>query len=91
MEAAAKSFGVILPDDIEEDCLVFPENWDATELFLKCQTQWNVSVGGVTGLNYASVLAIMDMYKYDDPVAVFEGLQIMEVAAMEAINKEAKK
>ena len=36
-------------------------------------------------------MAIMDMYKYDDPVAVFEGLQIMEVAAMEAINKEAKK
>ena len=90
LEEAAKSFGVILPDDIDDDCLVFPENWDATELFLKCQTQWNVSVGGVTGLNYASVLAMIDMYKYGEPSSVFEDLQVIEIAAMEALNKEAK-
>jgi len=90
LEAAAKSFGVILPDDIEEDCLVFPENWDAAELFLRCQTQWNVSTGGVTGLNYGSVLAIIEMYKYAEPSSVFEELQVIEVAAMEALNKEGK-
>ena len=79
-----------MPDDIEEDCLIFPENWNAVELFLRCQTQWNVSFNGVTGLNYGSVLAIMNMYEYAEPSSVFEELQVIEVAAMEALNKEGK-
>ena len=88
----AAMMGIALPEPEKgPDFEVWPDNWEIVEMFLRVQTLWNMSFGGITGLNYASVLAIMDMYKYDDPVAVFEGLQIMEVAAMEAINKEAKK
>ena len=50
----------------------------------------DMSFGGITGLNYASVLAIIDMYKYGEPSSVFEDLQVIEISAMEALNKEAK-
>jgi hypothetical protein len=83
--------GIVLPkQEPEKDFQVLPENWDAIDLFLRCQTQWNTSVGGVTGLNYASVLAIIDMYKYADPVSVFEDLQVLEITAMSLLNKESK-
>ena len=72
----------------EKDFAVWPENWDAIELFLRCQTQWRTSVGGVTGFDYSSVLALVNMYAYD--VSVFEDLQIMEAAAIELLNKEKK-
>ncbi len=70
--------------------MVWPENWDALDLFLKSQTQWRSSVGGITGLDYGGVLAIMGMYKYDDPVTVFEDLQVLEVTALRLLNKEDK-
>jgi hypothetical protein len=30
------------------------------------------------------------MYEYDDPIAVFEGLQVMETEALRHLNKGAK-
>ena len=69
----------------EKDFAVWPENWDTVELFLRCQTQWRTSVGGVTGFDYSSVLALVNMYAYD--VSVFEDLQIMEAAAIDLLNK----
>ena len=32
----------------------------------------------------------MGMYKYDDPVTVFEDLQVLEVTALRLLNKEDK-
>ena len=79
-----------MPDKkVEKDFAVWPENWPAVELFLRCQTQWNTSVGGVTGFDYSSVIALVNMYAYD--VAVFEDLQIMEAAAIELLNKQGSK
>ena len=87
----ARVLGIALPEQKpEKDFEVWEENWPSVELFLRVQTQWNTSVGGITGLNYAGVLAIMELYKYDDSIAVFEGLQIMEIKAMSLLNKEAK-
>jgi hypothetical protein len=87
----ARVLGIALPEQKpEKDFEVWEENWPSVELFLRVQTQWNTSVGGITGLNYAGVLAIMELYKYDDSIAVFEGLQIMEIKAMSLLNKEGK-
>ena len=72
----------------EKDFAVWPENWDTVELFLRCQTQWRTSVGGVTGFDYSSVLALVNMYAYSKET--FEDLQIMEVAAISYLNKERK-
>jgi len=73
---------------VEKDFAVWPENWPAVELFLRCQTQWRTSVGGVTGFDYSSVLSLVNMYSYSKET--FEDLQIMEVAAISYLNKERK-
>ena len=67
--------------------MIFPENENAIELFLNVQTQWNTSVGGITGLNYASVLAVINIFGYDDSKAVFSDLQVMEITALQIFNK----
>lgn len=82
------------PPEIEEglrataestDFEVDPENWETVMLFLRIQTQWIQGPGGATGLNYLAVFATMDRLKVQDPEgALFEGLQIMERAALKA-------
>ena len=67
--------------------MILPENENAIELFLNVQTQWNTSVGGITGLNYASVLAVINIFGYDDSKAVFSDLQVMEITALQIFNK----
>lgn len=74
----------------EKDFEVWQENWDVVSLFLRCQTQWRTSVGGVTGFDYASVVSIAKLYEYKDLPSVIEDLQIMEIAAMAEMNKEKK-
>ena len=78
-----------MPEKEEKDFAVWPENWDALELFLRCQTQWRTSVGGVTGLDYSSVLGLVNMYAYSKET--FEDLQIMEAKAIELLNKQGAK
>ena len=57
-------------------------------MFLRCQTQWRVGVSGIIGLDYTSVLEMIKLYLVEDTVAMLENLQIMEAAALQAINKE---
>ena len=87
----AAMMGIALPEPEKgQDFEVWEENWNTVKCFISCQSQWNTSIGGITGLDYASVLAVINMYSYDDPINVFEGLQVMEAAAMTAMNKEVK-
>tara|TARA_R100000781_G_scaffold26209_1_gene19309 strand:- start:2552 stop:2794 length:243 start_codon:yes stop_codon:yes gene_type:complete len=74
----------------EKDFEVWQENWPAVELFLRVQTQWRTSMGGVTGLDYASVISTAKLYEVPDLPAVLEDLQVIEVTVMTALNKEAK-
>ena len=70
------------------DFEVWEENWDTVLMFLRLQTQWNASMGGVTGLNYSSVEYLGRLYPVKDPVALFEGLQVMEIKALTCLNKK---
>jgi len=56
-------------------------------MFLRMQTQWNTSMGGVTGLNYSSLEYLCRLYSVKDPVSLFEGVQVMEVVALSSLNK----
>lgn len=67
---------------------VWEENWDTVLMFLRLQTQWNASMGGVTGLNYSSLEYLGRLYPVEDPVALFEGLQVMEIKALTCLNKK---
>ena len=57
-------------------------------MFLRCQTQWRVGISGIIGLDYTSVIEMIKLYLVEDTVAMLENLQIMEAAALQALNKE---
>jgi hypothetical protein len=70
---------------------VWEENWLAVEMFLRVQTQWVPSMSGPIGLNYEVLLGqgkMFDLYSVESPRLLLEDLQIMELAALEAMRKE---
>ena len=60
-------------------------------MFLRCQTQWNTSFGGVVGLKYEVLLldgGLFDLYHVSNRQEKLEGLQLMESVAIRESNKE---
>ena len=77
----------------EDDFEVFDENWEIVNMFLRCQTQWNTSFGGVVGLKYEVLLlagGLFDLYNVTNRKEMLEGLQLMESVALKEVNKEKK-
>lgn len=73
---------------VDTDFEVWEENADAVMMFLKLQTQWNVSSTGVfLGLSYPSVEACFRIYAVADQSAMMSDLQAMELAALQVLNK----
>ena len=71
---------------VEADCEVWEENWEIALMFIRMSTQWHTSMAGLTGLNYPSLEWLCKLYAVKDPVAVFEGVQVMEMAALAVLN-----
>jgi len=71
----------------EADFDVLEELWPPIEFYLRCRTQWvHAGMDGVkVGLNYGGVRLVMETYGYD--ARAFEGLQIIEEAALNAMHK----
>ena len=89
--ADAAAFGIALPmPDGPEDFEVWPENWPAVEMFLRCQTQWRTSMNGVVGIDYGALAWLFRLYEVEDPRSLLEDLQVMEGAVMQVLNKEHK-
>ena len=90
----AKIFGIELPptkSKIDEDFVVYQENWDAVQMFMRGQTQWNVGMSGLIGLRYEIFIlagGLFDVYDVEDKRNTLEGLQVMEAAAMSLLNKK---
>jgi hypothetical protein len=59
-------------------------------MFIRMSTQWNTSMAGLTGLNYPSLEWLCKLYSVKDPVALFEGVQVMETTALSVLNAERK-
>lgn len=90
----AEAYGVILPEKLTApvDYEVFPENWDAVLLFLRCQTQWRAGAeGSVLGLDYGPVFQMMALYAVESQRDVMDGVQVIEAKAAELINEQARK
>ncbi len=72
--------------------IVWPENKTALLLFLKVQTQWNTApMGGIVGLNYQVVLAILELYFPDSRtlrVKIFKDIQAIEAGYLKGINSK---
>jgi hypothetical protein len=57
---------------------VWPENWEAVRLFIRCQTQWRIGMNGRAGLDYAALLAMGSLYQIDNLSQVVEDVQAIE-------------
>ncbi len=69
------------------------ENWDIVMMFLRMNTQWEMSFGGVVGLKYEVLLlagGLFDLYNVENRQEMLEGLQLMESVALIEINKDKK-
>ena len=81
------------PKEKEKGCVVWEQNWETVLMFLRMQTQWNVSMSGFVGLKYEVLLGaggLFDLYNVDNRVAMLEDLKVMEAAALKEINKDSK-
>jgi len=70
---------------------VWEENWESLMMFLRMQTQWNVTMGGYVGLKYEVLLGaggLMSLYDVDNPRELLEDIQTMEAAALAELNKK---
>lgn len=75
------------PDEIE----IWPENWDAAHAFARLSTQWRSSMGGPTGLDYASVINYLGerFRSRKKRNELFDQIQIMEVEALDVMRESA--
>ena len=92
----AAAFGLKLQrkkEPEEEHFEVWDENWETVMMFLRMQTQWNVTMGGYVGLKYEVLLGaggMLSLYDVDNPREMLEGIQAMEAVALSELNKEKK-
>jgi len=77
-----------LPPPVATEFEVHPDKWSTVEMFLRLQTQWRSTMKGVIGLDYSAAQWLFRLYEVQDQRALLEDLQTMEVAAMQAINKQ---
>lgn len=71
---------------------VWPEHWQAFEVFCAMQTQWRIGSAGMggsvpTGLDYHAMSAVMEFLNVsaDERGDLFADVQAMESAALEAM------
>lgn len=98
MEADLEAWGA--SDDVKsaydkaqeaDEFEVWAENWDTVQLFLLVQTQWRTgSMGGVIGLDYTAIASAVRFAEVDVTPEIFDGLRIMESAAVTALNEETQ-
>jgi hypothetical protein len=70
------------PDDAS--VRVWPENWQAFRLFVALSTQWNVGMGGPTGIRYESIPTVLRLRAVPrgEWSLLFEQLRTMESEAL---------
>ncbi len=79
----------VLPqyEDRRSDFDLWPEHWQAVEMFLAVQTQWRSSGAGVIGLDYKVILDLCVVYQVIDVKRLMQDIQVMEIHARSLINK----
>jgi hypothetical protein len=61
-------------------------------MFLRMQTQWNISMTGLVGLKYEVLVCsggLFDLYNVEDRKDVLERLQVMEATALTELRKRS--
>lgn len=76
-------------DEPDVNCYVWPENWPAVRVFEAMATQWSEGFRGKTGLRYESLKEVRIGLGIKKKAwrEVFEGIRVMEAAALEAMRE----
>lgn len=77
-------------EDLAGDAVeVWPENLLTYKLFADLQTQWNVGMGGPTGLNYLVLFAKIDRLGLvgDQAIDMEEDIRAMEHEALRTMSE----
>ena len=85
MELMEEAEGVV-----RNEVIVFPDNVQIVAVFDAMMTQWRESMSGVRGLIYEALPVVLRMkgVKGEDEEEVFDGIQIMERAALAKIREK---
>ena len=74
------------------DVEIWPENLQIFDIFWRVKHQWHVVpfFGGVfyQALRYSAIESTLRLLKIEETPEIFDGLQIMEQAAKQVLNKE---
>ena len=72
---------------------MFPDNVLAVSVFLECATQWRSGMGGITGLDYPAVFAVLDERGLErgspERGDTFAGVRVMERAVLQMKAEKA--
>lgn len=67
---------------------VMPENAQAFDVFIRCQTQWRHSFSGVTGLDYTALIQVIRVcIPKKQRNQIFDDVRLIESGALRAISK----
>lgn len=80
-----RAFG--FPPDID-DVEVVPDVWESYLVFSAMSTQWRIGMNGATGLDYSVIPNVLELLNIKNKAAVFDDLRIMEIKALELMNKK---
>lgn len=72
------------------DFEVFEENMPALEMFLRLQTQWRTSFGGLIGLDYQAAKWMFELYDVTKPREMLESISLIERGALVALAEDKK-
>lgn len=89
-DEALAAFGLVLEgEQAEHSTEVWPDNWQTMLVFADMLSQWNVGMGGVIGLRYESLSLVFRMHgiKSGQQRDIFDGLRVMERAAVKQLNE----
>lgn len=73
-----------------DEISVWPDNWQAVDVFIAMGTQWRAGMSGATGLDYGVLRDVMGLHgiKKRDRSDVFAAVRIMEGAALKVMHEK---
>ena len=86
-------FGLTLEEASGPDIAIWPDNVTTANVFVAMSTQWRIGVSGPSGLDYNALPVVMRMsgVRSVERADVFNGVQVMEDAALALIRSKRQK
>lgn len=79
-------------EDENSDYTLFYDGQTALQIFMSVQTQWNVGMAGITGLNYASVIEVIKLQaKKKDRLDLLHEVSAIERGFLKGVNEKREK